>query len=54
MLAQSLLEYGLLDSLTSGVREFQIWLGDVRYSTWLILGGAVLFIAFLWRYRTQR
>ncbi len=54
MFAQNLIEYSMLEALTTGVREFQIWLGDVRYTTWLILGGAVLAVAFLWRFRPQR
>jgi hypothetical protein len=54
MIAQSLIEYSMVDALSSGLREFQIWLLDVRYTTWLIMGGLVLFVAFLWRFRPQR
>jgi hypothetical protein len=54
MFAQSLIEYSMVDALSSGLREFQIWLLDVRYTTWLIMGAIVLFVAFLWRFRPQR
>ena len=54
MFAQSLIEYSMVDALSSSLTEFQIWLFDVRYTTWLILGGVILFAAFLWRFRPQR
>ena len=54
LFAQSLIEYSFLEGITSGLRELQIWMADVRYTTWLIWGGAGLFVVFLWRYRPQR
>jgi hypothetical protein len=54
MVAQSLLEYSLLDSLVSAARDLRFWLDDIRSTTWIILAATVLFVAFLFRYIPRR
>jgi len=51
MLAQNLIEYSFLDSFLSGLRQFQIYVGDLPYTTWVIIGGVLLGLAAIFRYR---
>ena len=58
MLAQSFLEYGVLESLASGVRglgdSFSYAVSNVTPVGWLIVGGVALGILWLWSHRPSR
>jgi hypothetical protein len=51
MLAQNLIEYSFLESFLSGLRQFQIYVGDLPYTTWVIIAGVLLGLAAIFRYR---
>jgi hypothetical protein len=53
MFAQSLIEYDFIGSFFTGMREFQIYVGDLPYTTWVIIGGILLALTFLFRYRPR-
>ena len=53
MFAQSLIEYDFAGSFFTGLRQFQIYLGDLPYTTWLVVAGLLLALAFIFRYRPR-
>ena len=58
MLAQSLVEYGMLQSLATAAENLvysaRTALDRVSDTTWVTLGAIALLLAFLWSRRSQR
>ena len=58
MLAQSFVEYGVLQSLASGVRgltdSITYQVSNVGPGSWLIVGGVALGALWLWSHRPSR
>jgi hypothetical protein len=58
MLAQALVEFGLIETAISGLVHLRqtiwVWFTNVAPLTWLIVGGVFLLLVFLWSHRPQR